>query len=205
MSSERHKYPVIFFVLPVCLLVLFTLIVGPVVIVWGLHTYKIPSNSMDPTLWAGDIIFVEKFTYCFSQPKRGDVVMFSTDGLNVPPDLPWCERTIGVPGDVLEVKSGRIHVNGCPLSECEPPVGPTDLIGPYDPLHLQLQYMTHDGDKLIVPGGTYFLICDRLTDTIDSRWFGPVPRGNILGRVAAIWHSDHWRLSVLLGWPLPSR
>ena len=202
MSSERHEYSVIFFLLTVGLLVLSTVIVGTVVIVWGLHTYKITSNSMNPTLWAGDITFVEKFTYCFSQPKRGDVVVFSTDGLSVPPDLPWCQRTIGVPGDVLEVKSGRIHVNGCPLSECKPPVGPTDLIGRYDP---DFQCLTHDGDKLIVPGGTYFLICDRLTDTIDSRWFGPVPRGNILGRVAAIWHSDHWRLSVLLGWPLPSR
>ena len=71
MSSERHEYSVIFFVLPVCLLMLFSVIVGAVVIVWGLHTYKVPSNSMDPTLWAGDITFVEKFTYCFSQPKRG--------------------------------------------------------------------------------------------------------------------------------------
>lgn len=201
MSSERHGHSVIFFVLPVCLLVLFTMIVGNVLIIWGLKTYRIPANSMDPTLWAGDICFVEKFTYCFSQPKRGDVVMFSTDGLSVPStDLPWCERIIGVPGDVLEVKSGRIHVNGCPLSECKPKVGPTDLIGPSVPY---LQYMTHDGDKLIVPEGTYFLIGDHITDSIDSRLFGPVARGNILSRVAAIMHSGHWRLSVSLGWPLP--
>jgi len=81
---------------------------------------------MSPTISTEDSFVVERFTYCFSQPKRGDIVAYSTDELLLPLDKNElrCKRIIGVPGDLLEVKFGRIHVNGCPLSECKPPVAP---------------------------------------------------------------------------------
>jgi signal peptidase I len=87
---------------------------------------------MRPTIATADSFLVEKFAY-WRQPKRGDIVAFSTG------DLPpfdkieiHCQRIIGIPGDLLEGKFGRIYVNGCPLSECKPPVGPIDRIGPYN-------------------------------------------------------------------------
>ena len=190
MASARDEHFVLFlFVLLAGILGFLTVIVGGALIVWGFHAYSIPSNSMNPTIWAGDLCLAEKFTYYFSRPKRGDIVVVS-----IPVDNQLrCRRIIGVPGDVLEVKFGRILVNGCPLSECQPPVGPTDRIDPGgDP-----QYLAHHGDQFVVPEETYFLIGDQLTNLLDSRYLGPFSSKSILGRVDVIIHSGHWRLSVL--------
>lgn len=143
---------------------------------------------MSPTISPGDTIVVEKFTYCFSQPKRGDIVAVSVDELPFSLDKGkiWLRRIIGVPGDALEVKFGRIHVNGCPLSECNPPVAPTDRIGPLSSYPL---YLARDGDQFFVQEGTYFLIGDNLANSLDSRYLGPCSRKSILSKVAFIVHS----------------
>jgi signal peptidase I len=193
MASARDERFVLFlFVLLAGILGFLTLIVGGALMVWGCHAYRIPSNSMNPTIWAGDLCLAEKFTYFFSRPKRGDIVVVSTPVDN---EL-RCRRIIGVPGDVLEVKFGRILVNGCPLSECQPPVGPTDRIdsGGYP------QYLAYNGDRFVVQEETYFLIVDQLTNVLDSRYLGAFSSKSILARVDVIIHSGHWRLSVLRAW-----
>jgi signal peptidase I len=195
MASARDEHFVLFlFALLASILGILTLIVGGALAIWGFHAYSIPSNSMNPTIWAGDLCLAEKFTYHFSRPKRGDIVVISTPVDN---EL-RCRRIIGVPGDVLEVKFGRILVNGCPLSECQPPVGPTDRIGSDT---IQPHYLAYDGDQFVVQKETYFLIGDQLANVLDSRLLGPSSRKSILGRVDVIIHSGHWRLSALLAWP----
>jgi signal peptidase I len=189
MSSARNEHPVIFlWVLPVCILALLTVIAGGALNVWALRLYTVPTHSMSPTISPGDTIVVEKFTYCFSQPKRGDLVGISVYELHISLDKGeiWCRRIIGVPGDVLEVKFGRIHVNGCPLSECKPPVAPTDRIGPLSPYP---SYLAGDEDHFFVQEGTYFVIGDNLADSLDSRYLGPFSRKSIVSKVAFILHS----------------
>jgi signal peptidase I len=205
MSSARDEHSLLFpLVLLVSILGVLTIVVGCALAVWGLHAYSIPNNSMNPTIWTGDLCLVEKFTYCFNEPKRGDIVVISTEELNLPSDnLPSdsglrIRRIIGVPGDVLRVTSGRILVNGCPLSECQPPVGPTDRIGSDT---IQPHYLAYNGDQFVVQKETYFLIGDQLANVLDSRLLGPSSRKSILGRVDVIIHSGHWRLSALLAWP----
>jgi signal peptidase I len=200
MLSARDKHSLLFpLVLLVSILGLLTIIVGCALAVWGLHAYSIPNNSMNPTISAGDLCLVEKFTYCFNEPKRGDIVVISTEELNLPANSGLrIRRIIGVPGDVLQVKSGRILVNGCPLSECQPPVGPTDRIGSDT---IQPQYLAYDGDQFVVQKEMYFLIGDQLAKVLDSRFLGPSSRKSILGRVDVIIHSGHWRLSALLALP----
>jgi signal peptidase I len=192
MASARDEHFVLFlFALLASILGILTLIVVGALAIWGFHAYSIPSNSMNPTIWAGDLCLAEKFTYHFSRPKRGDIVVISTAVDN---EL-RCRRIIGVPGDVLEVKFGRILVNGCPLSECQPPVGPTDRIGSDG----YPQYLAYNGDQFVVQEETYFLIGDQLANVLDSRYLGPFSSKSILGRVDVIIHSGHWRLSVLPG------
>ena len=87
---------------------------------------------------------------------------------------------------MLEVKFGRIHVNGCPLSESKPPVGPTDRVGPLSPYPV---YLAGDEDHFFVQEGTYFLIGDNLANSLDSRYLGPFSRKSILSKVAFIVHS----------------
>src|SRR5260370_2062637 len=134
MSSTRKRHSVIFLFLScVCIVAFLAGIVGGALIAaGGIHLYRIPSNSMSPTISTGDSFIVERITYCFSQPKSGDIIAISTDQLPVPYDKKelFCQRIIGVPGDLLEVKFGRIHVNECPLSESKPPVPPVDSFNP---------------------------------------------------------------------------
>jgi len=71
MASARDEHFVLFlFALLASILGILTLIVGGALAIWGFHAYSIPSNSMNPTIWAGDLCLAEKFTYHFSRPKR---------------------------------------------------------------------------------------------------------------------------------------
>jgi signal peptidase I len=191
MSAARKKDPLIFVLLStVCIVTFLTAIVaGAWIAAGGIRLYRIPTNSMSPTISTEDKLVVERLTYCFSQPKRGDIVTFSTEELPVPYDKKelFCQRIIGVPGDLLEVKFGRIHVNGCPLSECKPPVAPVDRINP----GAYAEYLSENGSQFLVPEEKYFLIGDNLTNSLDSRYLGPSSRKSILGKVAFIMHPGH--------------
>ena len=192
MSSTGKKDSVVFLLLSsVCIVAFLTGIVGGAwIVAGGICVYRLPTNSMSPTISTEDSFVVERFTYCFSQPKRRDIVAYSTDELLLPLDKNelHCKRIIGVPGDLLEVKFGRIHVNGCPLSECKPPVAPTDRVSPNAYVS---QYLAENGNQFLVPEEKYFLIGDNLANSLDSRYLGPSSRNSILGKVAFILHSEH--------------
>ena len=92
--------------------------------------FRIPSGSMEPTLWQGDFIFVKKFSYGLrlpvtetkvietGSPRRGDVVVFR---LPSNPSINYIKRVVGLPGDVIQYDRHRLSVNG-QLMEVEPPV-----------------------------------------------------------------------------------
>jgi signal peptidase I len=135
----------------------------------AVHIYAIPSESMAPTLLTGDQIVVTP--YFRGAPKRGDVIVF--ESLLVPDEL-MVKRVIGVPGDLVDSRLGRLRVSGYTLSE------------PY----LLRQSATGAVAAQLVPADSYFVLGDNRDDSLDSRSWGVVPRARIVGRARLVlWSS----------------
>ena len=143
--------------------------------------YRIPSESMENTLLIGDRVLVDRISWRFTEPQRGEITVFHPPApLSGGPVL--IKRIIGMPGDVISLRDGYVYINGVKL--IEPYVR---TIGgrqePTDPftngLAWSLQQPYH------VPAGSYFMMGDNRTDSGDSREFGPVPRGQLVGH--AFW------------------
>ncbi len=146
----------------VILLVSFALVFGfvrPFVV----EAFYIPSESMVPTLRVGDRVLVNKFIYRFAEPARGDVVVFeSVEGGNE--DL--IKRVVGVPGDKISVRGGKLLVNGEPQRE------------PY----VYKKYPDRSfSAPTTVPENHVFVMGDNRTNSRDSRYFGTVPEKKIEG------------------------
>ncbi len=145
----------------VILLVAFVLVFGflrPFVV----KTYWIPSESMVPTLEVGDRLFVNKFVYRFTEPERGDIVVF--DSLETDDEL--IKRVVAVPGDRVRVFNGELKLNGEfqeePYVKAQFPDG--SVYGPTK-----------------VPEGYVFVMGDNRGNSRDSRFFGLVPIEDIEG------------------------
>ena len=177
--------------------------------------FSIPSGSMIPTLLVGDYLFVSKYSYGYSrhslpfsmplikgriwydEPKRGDVIVFKLPSDN---RTDYIKRLIGLPGDRIQMKQGRLYINGT-VVEREPqgeyvmrdgtgnavrfqkyteilPEGFSHAIlefsddGPYD-----------DTEEFVVPEGHFFMMGDNRDNSMDSRAFkiGYVPKENLVG------------------------
>jgi signal peptidase I len=140
--------------------------------------YRIPSASMENTLLIGDRVLVDRISWRFSQPERGDIVVFHAPMAG--PVL--IKRIIGMPGDEISLKGGFVYVNGRRLDEPyvrrvngrqEPSLPFTNGL----PWALQAPYK--------VPAGSYFMMGDNRTDSGDSREFGPIKRDQFVGHAFA--------------------
>ena len=187
----------------IILIVSFALVFGfvrPFVV----EAFYIPSESMVPTLRVGDRVLVNKFIYRFTEPERGDIVVFKSveggslppeenlierlsglfrpDGTREPPREDLIKRVVGVPGDEISVRKGRLVVNGEPQRE------------PY----VNKKYPDRSFSAPInVPKGHVFVMGDNRTNSQDSRVFGPVPERNIEGEAfLRFWPPD--RIGLLL-------
>ena len=146
----------------VILVVSFVLVFGfvrPFVV----EAFWIPSASMVPTLKYGDRVLVNKFIYRFTEPERGDVVVFKSVQ-DDQQDL--IKRVVGVPGDKISVRGGRLFVNDEPQRE------------PY--VNKKLPDRSFAAPTT-VPGNHVFVMGDNRANSQDSRVFGPVPKENIEG------------------------
>lgn len=146
----------------VILLVSFVLVFGfvrPFVV----EAFWIPSASMVPTLKYGDRVLVNKFIYRFTEPQRGDIIVFKSvegDGQDL------IKRVVGVPGDEIAVRGGKLLVNGEPQKE------------PY----VNKKYPDRSFyAPTTVPKDHVFAMGDNRANSQDSRVFGPVPEKNIEG------------------------
>jgi len=157
----------------VILIIAFALVFG-LVRPYVLEAFYIPSESMVPTLEVGDRVFVNKFVYRFSEPERGDIVVFrSTEG----GEEELIKRVVGVPGDTVEDRDGVLFVNGVPQKE------------PY--VNAQFPDSGFYGPT-IVPPGHVFAMGDNRANSRDSRFFGPVPFENIEGEAfVSFWPPSH--------------
>jgi len=173
------------------------------------EAFRIPTASMENTLLVGDFLLVNKAVYgaeipgtglhtpAFTEPERGDVVVF------VPPHDPtknYVKRLVGLPGDTLEMRDKELLVNGRPLDE--PYVQYLDQAG--DAVHpgmgwqsnhliastARAYHPTRDNwGPLVVSDGQYFMLGDNRDNSEDSRYWGFVPRSAIRGRPWFVYYS----------------
>ena len=147
---------------------LFAALLSLVIITFVVQAFYIPSGSMEPTLMIDDRILVAKFLYRFEPVHRGDVIVFRYP-LN--PQRDFVKRVIGLPGDRVQLKDGVVSVGGQPISEKGYTIKPD--FGNYGPV--------------TVPARDFFVLGDNRNNSEDSRFFGYVPRGNIIGKAVFIY------------------
>jgi len=135
--------------------------------------FKIDGSSMEPNLHNEEYVIVDKVTYLFGPPQRGDVVVFDRNG----DSKDFIKRIIGLPGETVEVSQGKVYIDGLPLDE--PYVAPS----------------SDTKTALRLGADEYFVMGDNRSNSQDSRTFGPIHRGNIVGRAWIVyWPPSDWAI-----------
>jgi len=186
-----------------------TVVIAVFVITYIVQAFQIPSESMENTLLIGDYLLVDKLCYGgggvgdfvipYRQIHRGDIIVFHYP---VNPAQHFVKRVVGIPGDRIHLIRKRVFINGQPLNEpyaryFKPEPNPfrddfprLDVLDPgiNADWWVQMPKLVEDG-QLIVPEGHYFAMGDNRDDSSDSRYWGFVPRANIIGRPLLIYWS----------------
>ena len=160
------------------------------------QNFKVEGTSMEPTLHHNQFLIINKATYLradhtplerlfpgsrggddplfvFGQPSRGDIIVFR---FPAQPDKDFIKRVIGVPGDTVEVRSGRVYLNGTLLDETYIREG-----------------ANYDKPAQVVPPGNYFVLGDNRPNSSDSHVWGYVPADNLIGKAwFAYWPPGNW-------------
>jgi len=173
------------------------------------QNFVIPSGSMEKTLLIGDHVMVDRVTLAprtswapflhYRNPQRGDVIVFFKPNPESP-NLILVKRCIGVPGDHIHLIHGIVYLNGVAQNEpyAHPVQDDSDPFDAYDPARDDFpangvptgstevwsqELSTHiQGQDIVVPPGKYFAMGDNRTHSLDGRFWGFVPRQNIIGR-----------------------
>jgi len=163
------------------------------------QAFFIPSRSMEPTLDVGDRVVVNRMAYRLGEPQHGQVVVFVRETADKRPadqgPMSWVrravaqslggtppgsedliKRAVGLPGDVVEGRNGKLWRNGRPVVEA------------YLPPHT----FTSDFGPVRVQPGHYWMMGDNREDSADSRYFGQIPRSALVGRAfVKVWPIPH--------------
>lgn len=142
------------------------------VIRFAVQNFNIEGTSMEPTLHNTELILVDKWTYLFHPPSRGDIIVFVA-----PPDptQDYIKRIIAIPGDKITINNTTVIVDGVTLKETY--VVPRNQGNPY----------AYKPISEVVPANDYFVMGDNRNGSYDSRAWGFVPRKNIIGRAAFVY------------------
>jgi len=199
-----------------------TVVIAIFVVTFIVQAFTIPSESMERTLLIGDYLLVDKFCYGatnwnllfpYRKVQRGDIVVFHYP---VHPQQHFVKRVVGVPGDRVRLINKRVYVNGAPLEEpyvqyisgirdpYRDDFPRTDIpsIGVTARWWSEMPKLVED-KQLIIPEGSYFVLGDNRDDSQDSRYWGFVPRENIIGRPLVIYWSARNLNNDLPGSPTP--
>jgi signal peptidase I len=187
------------------------LVIGLFIITFCMQAFEIPTSSMENTLLIGDHVFVDRVRLApksdyvdkiipYRDPRRGDVIVFVSPS---EPGLFVVKRVIGVPGDRIHLRGAKVYLNGQlqdepyvihsrgdynPYRDDFPAVAPTSD----DQLAPQWQNTEQDyikGEDIVVPPGSYFGMGDNRDVSYDSRYWGFIPRENVVGRPMFIYWS----------------
>jgi signal peptidase I len=145
------------------------------------QTFFIPSGSMEPTLQIGDRILVNKLSYDLHGVDRGNIVVFSrppAEDCGGPEVNDLVKRVIGLPGNVISLSGGHVYINGKLLDESWLPASEQGVTTPGPP---GTAYSLVKPFK--VPANDYFVMGDNRTDSCDSRYWGPISKSLIVGKV----------------------
>jgi len=202
----------------ILIVVLFCLAV--LVRTFAAEAYYIPSGSMANTLQTGDRILVNKVSYDFRAPRRGEVIFFHGTaswpvenmsdsnaslfsevgsslsdlvGISQPTSKDYIKRVIGLPGDTVACcdADGRVTVNGAPINEPYVTLNaPIADTAPTTPNCSERNF-----HPIVVQPGMLFVLGDHRVSSQDSRCDGLVPISNVVGRAeAVIWPASHWTM-----------
>ena len=190
-APKKHRNPVTQFLGELPGLIVMAFVLALLIKTFLVQAFFIPSGSMEPTLVPGDRVLVLKVPYYFSEPDRGDIIVFEDpdpsgvpdrgvvggffhwmfEGLGVqrPDSEDFIKRVVGTPGDTVWGKDGQVYVNNEPIEE------------PY------LTQPTDDFKKRTVPSGKLFVMGDNRGNSLDSRFsLGFVPIDNVIGKAEII-------------------
>jgi signal peptidase I len=200
------------------------LVVGLFIITFNIQAFEIPSSSMENTLLIGDHVFVDRITIAppthwapfvhYRQIRHGDIIVFlspQTPGLYV------VKRVMGVPGDHLHLRGGVVYRNGEPLKEPYvihsennyvpyrdnfPSVPASESNAEVSPGWPAMVGIMKEGEDLVVPPDSYFGMGDNRDVSYDSRYWGFIPRENIVGRPLFVYWSfetppDQWTKTAM--------
>ena len=162
--------------------------------------FRIPSESMVPTLEIGQRVLVNRVGEHFGDPKRGDVMVFKPPkgaddnmcGVQHPSEQPcprsttgksdtnFIKRVVGLPGERLSVRAGRVYIDG--KLQKEPFIEPDAQCA-----------LCNMPDPIVIPAGQYYMMGDNRGASADSREWGPVPKDNFIGNAfATYWPPSKW-------------
>jgi len=135
--------------------------------------YQVEMHSMQSTLEPGQYVFVDKLTPRFDAYHRGDIVVFNAPAAAGREEgTPFIKRVIGEPGDTVEIHDGQVWINETAIAE------------PYVFADEGVPQTTETGDtsQWVVAPDSLFLMGDHRWESVDSRYFGPVPISSVVGR-----------------------
>jgi len=177
-----------------------------------LQNFEIPSSSMESTMLIGDHVFVNREQFARPTPwlgpllphreiRRGDIVVFLSPEI---PGLFVVKRIVGVPGDRIHLRDGALYRNGEKLNEPYvqhispnydpyrdnfPALPPSEIYGVTSQDWQATMQSFIQGDDIVVPPGNYFGMGDNRDVSKDSRYWGFIPQGNVVGRPLFIYWS----------------
>lgn len=138
------------------------------------QAFRIPTGAMRPTIMEGDSILVDKAIYKKSEPKRGDVIVFI-----YPKDTKkmFAKRVVGLPGEMIEILNGSVLINGSPIKDGS--IGSKYYYNRGD--------FAKEGQSITIPEDSYFTLGDNSASSMDSRYWGFVPKKYLIGKAYKIY------------------
>lgn len=143
------------------------------IIRFAIQNFNVDGFSMEPNLHDKELILVDKWTYLFRPPERGDVIVFVSPPH---PELDYVKRVIGLPGDRVTIRNTVVIVDGVTLNETY-----------VDPKNQGNMFAYKNITNYIVPPNSYFVLGDNRAVSSDSRDWGIVPKANVIGRAAFVY------------------
>ncbi len=144
-----------------------------VVIRAGVQNFRIEGYSMEPNFHDGEMLLVSKIDYLLHPPERGDVVVFQSLQNS---ERDFIKRVIGLPGETVEIRDGRVYINGQPL-----------------PQNYNTNPATYNYPPSVVGPNELFVLGDNRNSSSDSHAWGNLPRANLIGKAwIAYWPPQSW-------------
>jgi len=158
------------------LLTVFVVLVVFAGVQFTMQSFRIDGRSMEPSYDDNEYIIVDKLTYRFTAPQRGDVIVFHNPGTS---SQLLVKRIVGMPGETVEIRHGKIFIDGEALAETP-----------------EFGTLPYDGYVQGVPEGQYWVVGDNRQISSGSHTFGTVGRDAIIGKArVSYWPPGEWGLA----------